>query len=208
MGRLAGYLTEGHDENSSAFLPYARLVDLGGKGLFIGLEGRLVSLRHQGQIEAGLMEILPPLWGVRYRKMDGSIEVYERHEWACARRLPDLNRAMIEQGLIVEGGIGNADSMLVDAAGVVHSIARSLKEDPSVNLCRRYHCLWCRELERRYDLYHNLQNPAIFQRSGVIRSITNRLNDSRMHRSIWSARAANLLSVLFDLAEDRKREPD
>ncbi|MBU7004017.1 MAG: AAC(3) family N-acetyltransferase, partial [Theionarchaea archaeon] len=171
IGRLARYLTEGHDHNTSAFLPYERLVNIGGRGLFIGLDGRLVSLRHQGQYQAGLMHILPPLWGVRFLKEDGSIGVYARREWGCTKRLPELNEEMVREGLIMEGMIGNAESMLVDAAGVVETIANRLKEDPSINLCRRFLCLWCRELERKYDLYPKIQDPSIFQSSGAIRKV-------------------------------------
>jgi len=208
MGRLAEFLVRGHDENAPGFLPYSRLAERGGRGLFIGLEGRLVSLRHLGQVEAGLMKILPPLRGVRYRRSDGSIGIYEREEWACVIRLPELNPGMVQEGLIVEGIIGKAPSMLVDGAGVVQSIARSLREDPSLNLCRRYHCLWCRELERRYNLYDRIPDPSIFQRSGVIRAITHKLNDMRMRRSIWATRLTNLLSVLISLAEGKGTEEE
>jgi aminoglycoside 3-N-acetyltransferase len=206
IGKLAKYITEGHDHTTSAFLPYERLVKIRGRGLFIGLDGRLVSLRHQGQYQAGLMHVLPPLWGVRFLREDGSIGVYARREWGCTKRLPELNEAMVKEGLIREGMIGNAESMMVDASGVVGTIANMLREDPGINLCRRFTCLWCRELERKYALYPEIQDPSLFQRSGVIRMLTHRLNDMRKGNSIWADRIAVLLSILFNLAEGR--DPD
>ena len=207
IGRLARFLTDGHDENSSAFQPYARLAKAGGKGLFIGLGGRLVSLRHQGQLEAGLLNILPPTHGVRFRREDGSIGIYRNNEWGCTLRLPDLNEDMIEKGLIVEGNIGEAESMLVDAAGVVGSIAGVLSEDPSLNLCQSFNCLWCRELERRFDLYPRIRNPAIFQRSKLLRKVSFMLNEMRKRNSIWAYRAADIINAMIDLVEGRTVDP-
>ena len=147
------------------------------------------------------MDILPPNLGVRYLGEDGSLGIYRRSQSGCTIRLPELNKEMIEEGLIMEGKVGNADSMLVDAAGVVKSMARRLIDDPRLNLCRRYHCLWCRELERKYDLFDGMDNPAFYQKSGIIRHATFMLSDMRMRNSYWAERLVKILSVMISISE-------
>ena len=51
-GKLSKYLTDGHDEHSRAFLPYERLAQIGGKYLCIGINNRLVAIRHEAQRKA------------------------------------------------------------------------------------------------------------------------------------------------------------
>ena len=201
MGRLAEFITRDHDAIALKFLPYYRLLEVQGRGLFMGLQGRLVGLRHLSQLEAGLVDILPPTLGVRYLGEDGSLGIYRRSKSGCTIRLPELNKEMIEEDLILEGRVGNADSMLVDAAGAVERMARSLKDDPRVNLCRRYHCLWCRELERKYNLFDGIDNPAFFQKSGIMRHATFRLNDMRMRNSYLAECLSKLLSVMISISE-------
>jgi aminoglycoside 3-N-acetyltransferase len=138
IGKHAGFLTRDHDENAPGFLPYRKLTEMGGKALFIGLGGRLVSLRHEAQGVAGLLTILPPRWGVRFRRRDGSTDLYVMKEDGCTTSLPDLNPEMQRLGLLKEGRIGQADSLLADAAGVVSHMAGVLKESPEMTLCPYY----------------------------------------------------------------------
>src|SRR3972149_5200118 len=49
IGRLATYLTDGHDEHSNPFLPYERLAQVDGKLLCIGVNDRLVAFRREAQ---------------------------------------------------------------------------------------------------------------------------------------------------------------
>jgi aminoglycoside 3-N-acetyltransferase len=205
IGRDAEYLTEGHDEQAPGFLPYAKLVELSGRALFIGLKGRLVSLRHHAQHEAGLLDILPPRYGVRYRKEDGSTGLYLQREFACTTTLPKLNEEMLELGMLRRGPIGEADSLLAEAGPVVEHLARRLRQSPELSLCRDYGCLWCREIERIFNLYGAVGEPEIFQRNRVLRSVTGMLNRMRIRNSLWGTRAVGLLNRMIRRVEPPRR---
>jgi aminoglycoside N3'-acetyltransferase len=201
IGRLARFLTEDHDENAAPYLPYSRLGEARGKGLFIGLGGRLVALRHQAQFEAGLMDILPARAGVRYRRADGSIQIYKRRGYACVSVLHRLNPWLEDLGLLRKGRVGEADSIIADAHGTIEELARMLRQDPALNLCSDYRCLFCRELERQRDLFPELDAPALFQRNTLLRTITARLNKMRSRNSEWGERAFKVLAILVERAE-------
>jgi len=55
-----------------------------------------------------------------------------------------------------------------------------LKKNPALNLCHDISCLWCRELERRLDLYARIEHPAYFQRNRLIRSALALINRFRL----------------------------
>jgi aminoglycoside 3-N-acetyltransferase len=201
IGRSARDLVDGHGPDDHPLLPYERLVQLGGKGLFIGLNGRLVALRHLAQYDAGLMNILPPRSGVRYRREDGSIALYVRKEMACVDALPQLNPQMVGAGVLRKGTLGRAESLVADARGVVDHLSQILRQRPEANLCNDFTCLWCRELERRLDLYGRIAEPRIYQRSRVLRQLTAMANARRMEHSGWAARLVKMTAVLMDAAD-------
>ena len=55
IGKHADYLTRDHDEHAPAYLPFARLSELGGKYLAVGIGNKLPGFRHQAQYAAGLL---------------------------------------------------------------------------------------------------------------------------------------------------------
>ena len=55
-----------------------------------------------------------------------------------------------------------------------------LRQDPALNLCDELTSLWCRELERRLDLYDSIAHPKYFQRSRVVRRLVAAVNHFRL----------------------------
>lgn len=184
-GRLAGLLTEGHDERSSAYSPYSRLAKSKGKILCIGIGDNMVGFRHEAQYLAGLLDVVPLRKAVKYRKENAEIELFIRRDiGGCVIKLPDLVKPLREKGFVEDGRVGKASSILASARECLDVMTRQLKEHPEVNLCGNIKCLWCRELERRLDLYGRINSPSYFQKNiAIIRGLAlynwMRLNTNR-----------------------------
>ena len=188
MGAKAGYLTEGHDESSRPYLPYSRLAEVGGKVLYIGLNDRMVAMRHEAQYLAGLMDVVPLEVAVRYIDPDdGNVSLFRaKNVYACVTNLKVLVPLLREKGLLTEGKIGAADSILVSAKDTLFAMAEMLREDPTLTLCEDVSCIWCRELERRMNLYDGIEDPETFQRNRIAILALGMINRRRLDGS-WAA---------------------
>ena len=169
LGKYADYLTRGHDEHASAYLPYARLSEVGGKYLAVGIGNRLVGFRHQAQYAAGLLHIVPWVRFVRFRRGDGRTETFAlRDRGGCTRRLPELVVDLRDQGVVQEGTLGQASAILVPARQSLQIMTAVLRSHPERNLCDSVLCYWCRELERRLNLFQAVRVPRYFQTHTVV----------------------------------------
>lgn len=168
IGKLAKYLTEGHDKNSSAHMPYSRLASVDGKYLCIGLGNNLVAVRHESQRLAGLFNVVPIVHGVKYRDDEGKVKIFVFDYPPCVKKLPKLVPILRKMGTVKIGRIGMAYSILAPARGLLKVMTGMLKENPTLNLCDNVFCLWCRELERRLNLYKKIENPKYFQKSSFM----------------------------------------
>lgn len=181
LGSLAEYLTEGHDDKSQSYLPYSRLAEAEGKILSIGIGDRLVSFRHEAQYKAGLLDVVPLRHAVKYISEEGTVELFiQKESQCCVKRLPGLVDIMRERGLITDGTIGMANSVLVPAREGLNMMTELLRSDPTLNLCDDVRCLWCRELERRLDLYKRINNPKYFQKNILAMNVLALINGLRL----------------------------
>jgi aminoglycoside 3-N-acetyltransferase len=188
-GRMANYLTKGHDETARSYLPYSRLANINGKMLYIGLGNDLVSMRHEAQSLAGLMDIVPLEVGINYLDDNGELKLFiSKDTYACIKKLKDFVPIIKDLGLAKEGPIGNAPSMLLPVRGTLDAMTKLLKDDPTLNLCDNVTCIWCRELERRLNLYNRIRNPALFQRNKMVINLIALVNKHRLrgkHRGAY-----------------------
>ncbi|MGI9239645.1 MAG: AAC(3) family N-acetyltransferase [Verrucomicrobiales bacterium] len=163
-GKYAEFLTEGHDEHANAYQPFANLSEIGGKYLAIGIGDRLVGFRHHAQSEAGLLGVVPWFRSVEFKNREGRTELFTlRDRGGCAQRLPELVADLREAGLVSEGRIGEASAILVSVPESIQIMTAALRNNPERNLCDRITCYWCRELERRLDLFDAIESPRYFQ---------------------------------------------
>ena len=180
IGKMAEFLTEGHDETADAYLPFSKLSEINGKYLAIGIGDRLVGIRHQAQHLAGLLDIIPWRRCVRYKKRDGEIKIFTlKDRGGCIKRLPELVSHLRNIGLVADGKIGMANAVLVSAKESLGVMAELLIHNPSINLCDDVWCLWCRELESRLDLYDRIERPRYFQKNIAIRKLVRAMNRFR-----------------------------
>ncbi len=169
IGRLAEYLTEGHNELSRSYMPYSKLAQIKGKILCIGLGDHVVAIRHEAQYQAGFFNHIPSGFGVKYRDDNGKIKIFTRREFiGCTTRLPELVPTLRRMGLVRDGNIGMAHSIIVPAMEFIKETSKKLRANPTLTLCDNISCLWCRELERRMNLYKLIEKPKFFQRYALI----------------------------------------
>lgn len=168
-GKMADYLTHGHDEKSKAFLPYEKLAQIGGKYLSVGIGNNLVAIRHEAQRKAGISTTLPV--GVRYKDAKGETKLFIFESPPCAANLTELIPKLDMQGIVKRGQLGMVSTIIANANEVISSMSSMLSENPQLNLCNNIYCLRCRELERKMNLYDRIANPALHQRSRLARKI-------------------------------------
>jgi aminoglycoside 3-N-acetyltransferase len=183
-GKFAKYLTENHNENSRRFIPYSRLAQIGGKSLFIGTGNRLVSIRHEAQDLAGLLNAVKMRpRTVKYKDRTGKICIYSYYGSTCTRQLPKMVPILVDMQIVEIGRIGLARSIIASTKDLLYEMTEMLKEDPTLNLCDKIYCLWCRELERQKDLYNRIDNPKYFQKNIVLRKMITLINKYRARKT-------------------------
>ncbi len=180
IGKMAEFLTEGHDETADAYLPFSKLSEINGKYLAIGIGDRLVGFRHQAQHLAGLLDVVPWRRCVRYKTRGGEIKIFTlKDRGGCVKRLSELVSHLRKIGLVRDGKIGMASAVLVSAKESLAVMAELLIHNPSINLCDSVWCLWCRELEGRLDLCDRIERPRYFQKNIAIRKLVGAMNRFR-----------------------------
>jgi hypothetical protein len=141
------------------------LAERNGKILSIGIGNGLVGFRHEAQYQAGLLDVVPWKLGVNFRDDDGETKLFvNENPPGCVRTLEVLVDYLKEAGIVNEGKIGLASSLLVPAREALAMMTDILKKEPSLNLCDNVSCLWCREIGRRLALFGQIENPKFFQR--------------------------------------------
>ena len=197
IGKEAEYLTAKHDAKSTLYLPYSKLAEINGKFLAVGIGHNLVAIRHEAQRVAGLFDIVHEFRGVQYLDDRGNVNVYVYNNPPCVKRLPELFHAIRKEGFLREGKIGNAYSILAPAKDLLDCMSRELRRNPAANLCNDIKCLWCRETERKLDLYEKISNPEIFQRTNFVRTAIALVNQIRLkkQRFLWYKTRATSINL-------------
>lgn len=199
IGRKARYLTEGHGPYARSYLPYSRLAEIGGKSLFIGLEDSLVAMRHEAQHMAGLLDIVPLEMCINYIDEDGKTRLFRGSDvYACTKTLPRLVPLIRDRGILKEGRIGNAPSILVSTKDALDLMAKLLRKDPALNLCDDITCIWCRELERRMNLYRTIKSPTPFQKNILWIELLALVNMYRLRGSWAAIRAIGIIGTAYE----------
>jgi aminoglycoside N3'-acetyltransferase len=170
LGGKADYLLGDHNHESAAYSPYSRLADIDGKVLIIGLDYRLIGIRHEAQSRAGLLSRIPPYTGALFFDESGVERVFVRRDLGgCVTRLPDMIENLKEAGIVTEGSVGKARAVVVPARESLDIMTGLLQRNPERYLCGSAGCLWCREIERRLHLCDRLSHKKWFHRNSFLR---------------------------------------
>lgn len=149
IGRGAEALLTDHDQTAPCFGPMASLVEQGGKMLLIGCEDSSpgFSTVHLAQHRLGLdtKTWMSLVFGRRYSAPSGALAWYRKHDVpGCSMGFSNFYPIYRDKGLLYEGKIGAANSLLIDARSALEAELEQLKVDPTVALCDNNACLTCR----------------------------------------------------------------
>ncbi|MHA2033278.1 MAG: AAC(3) family N-acetyltransferase [Candidatus Kariarchaeaceae archaeon] len=162
IGKYSDFLTSHHDTNSPWLLPYFKLAKLGGKYLSIGLNDKMVAIRHTGHVLNRLDNLIPNYQVTQYRNKHREIEIFYE-SFPCSRNLHSIVPTLEKKGVIKRGRIGMANSIIGNAKKIITETSLILSKNPELNLCNDPACIWCREAERKLDLYDVFVKPKFYQ---------------------------------------------
>ena len=181
-GKYAKYLTDGHDECSNPYLPFFKLSKINGKYLAIGLDNRLVAIRHAAQYKAGLFDIIPMYGGTLYEDSEGLVKPFIQSYPPCVRRLPEQVPVLEKMGIVEISIIGLARAILAPASDLLSAMTDLLKGRPESYLCDNVWCIWCREVERELNLYDRIVDRKYYQKYAIIRTFLSLVNRMRIKK--------------------------
>lgn len=161
IGKNAKYILEGHDENSGAYEPIRKIVELGGKMILIGCAESSpgFTTTHLAEVDLGLHKriIFPTLNGAYYKK-DGEVKLFKRKDLgSCSSTFYKFYGHYVKNELLQQGYVGNAYSILIDAKKAFELDLEILNSNPKITLCDSPTCMLCRA--RRWD---NLKDMPIY----------------------------------------------
>lgn len=199
IGKHAHFLLDHHDETAESYSPYAKLAEVNGKYLAIGIGDHLKGFRHCAQQKAGLLNIVPWKRAANYRGPHGELKAFVLSDrGGCTTRLPDLVEHLRQEGALAEGDIGQAKTIHVPMMDSLEIMRRRLSEEPASYLCERPTCYWCRELENKLNLYGKIKDPKFFQKHGMIIWLMARLNHLRESDTRLATKVKLVLKKLLD----------
>lgn len=174
IGKNAQYILEDHDETSGAYEPIRKIVELGGKMILIGCveSSPGFTTTHLAEVDLGLHKriIFPTLNGSYYKK-DNEIKLFKRKDiGSCSSTFYKFYGHYVRNELLIQGYVGNAYSILIDAKKAFELDFKILKDNPKITLCENPNCMLCRA--RRWD---NLIDMPMFVVRNIIPRIYNKL---------------------------------
>jgi aminoglycoside 3-N-acetyltransferase len=150
IGKHASEILKDHDEHSTSYLPYERLVDLGGKNLMIGslADKRLAPMTiHLAQERLGLTRKnwAAGLLQCYYLNKSGETVLFTRRDvgGCTAGGYKSLGHHIISDAISI-GKIGNAWSGYIDCRKSYEIMFNLLRENPKVLSCDDEYCPHCR----------------------------------------------------------------
>jgi aminoglycoside N3'-acetyltransferase len=174
IGKNAKYILEDHNHNSGAYEPIRKIMELNGKMILIGCVNTSpgFTTTHLAEVDLGLHKriIFPTLNGAYYKDAE-SIEVFRRKDiGGCSSTFYKFYGFYIKNELLIQGYIGNAYSIIINARKAYNLETNILKNNPKITLCSQSNCMLCRA--RRWD---NLIDLPIYVLQFVIPKIFNKL---------------------------------
>lgn len=161
IGKNAKYILEGHDENSGAYEPIRKIIELNGKMILMGCvkSSPGFTTTHLAEVDLGLHKriVFPTLNGAYYKK-NGEVKLFKRIDLgSCSSTFYKFYGHYVRNELLQQGYIGNAYSILIDTKKAYEIDYKVLQENPKITLCNNSSCMLCRA--RRWD---NLKDAPLY----------------------------------------------
>ena len=170
IGKNAEYILSTHDENSGAYEPVRKIIELNGKMILVGCVSSSpgFTTTHLAEVDLGLHKriIFPTLNGAYYKK-DDEVKLFKRTDLgSCSSTFYKFYGYYIKNELLQQRDVGNAYSILINAKEAFDLDRSILENDPRITLCESTSCMLCRA--RRWD---NLKDMPMFIFRMIIPSI-------------------------------------
>lgn len=148
IGGAALYLTEGHAACTPCGMgsPFDKLCQLDGWVLLMGVDQDRNTSLHMAEDLANA----PYLRTLQVPVLDdqGQVQTVVVDKYPCGHReFIGIDKRLREMGVVRCGHIGNAVLRLMPARMLLESALRLLEQDPTVFLCKKPRCVWCRWAE-------------------------------------------------------------
>lgn len=158
-GDRAGEIAAGHEQATGLGVdsPFHRLARMGGLVVFVGCDMRSASIVHVAEAVARVpyLEVFYPGYDIPMTVVypDGRQRVVEpRENPGNSSAFLVVEEELRRRGLIREGVVGQARTLLMKGTDIIETALDLLREDPAALLCGRANCPVCpraREAIRR-----------------------------------------------------------
>lgn len=149
IGKHAEQITADHDENSPAYEPIRKIVELNGKNVLIGCVSSSpgFTTTHLAEADLGMLKRLPIFSGLSstyYEKEGGGYAIFRRHDpGLCSNSFYKFYALYVKEGVLSTGLVGAAYSILAPAREAYEIEYKKLQEDQKFNICGSKCCLTC-----------------------------------------------------------------
>lgn len=166
IGKHAQYITENHNEKSSAYEPVRKLMELDGKCVTLGCAFETIGFTTTHLAEADLnlhrrLIFTKSLFKAGYEDKNGVFKIYKRPDPSlCTENFPALSGKYLMKELVDTGWVGGAYTIIAKARKCYEVDLEVLKMDPKFHICKNPDCFQCRL--NRWDTVHKA--PWFFMR--------------------------------------------
>jgi aminoglycoside 3-N-acetyltransferase len=157
IGKNAKIIVSDHNENSGAYDPVQKVIDLNGKCVLVGCVKNSpgFTTAHLAEVNLGLLRrvILPGLDKSYYKTDNGEIKLFSRRDSGlCSLSFYKFYSHYVRHECLNSGYIGKAYSILVPAKNSYQIEYDILKNNKQFTVCGEVDCLKCNA--RRWDRIH------------------------------------------------------
>jgi aminoglycoside N3'-acetyltransferase len=158
IGKYAEHIIAGHDENSPAYDPVRKIIELNGKNLLVGCveSSPGFTTAHLAEADLGMLKRLPIFSNftqVYYENDDGGYSIYKRSDpGLCSNSFYKFYALYVIKGILKTGFIGEAFSIIAPSRAAYDVEYDTLAVDPKFNICSSKDCFTCNA--NRWDRLH------------------------------------------------------
>lgn len=149
IGKYAEEITADHDENSLAYEPIRKIIELDGKNVLVGCVDNSpgFTTAHLAEADLGMLKRLPVFSGfssVYYQRDDGTYAIFRRYDpGLCSHSFYKFYALYVKAGILRTGFIGNAFSILAPARKTYEIEYSTLNKNKKFNVCESKYCFTC-----------------------------------------------------------------
>ena len=159
IGKHAKYITENHDENSPAYEPVRKIVELNGKNMLVGCVGSSpgFTTTHLAESDLGHLKNLPVFPWLKktyYYDKNDDLKIFSRKDpGLCSNSFYKFYSLYVKNQILKTGHVGDAYSIIAPAKECFEIEIKMLGIDKRFNICDSKECWTCNA--GRWDRIHH-----------------------------------------------------